>query len=200
MKRSPFYFLTILSFVLLNCNAQKKGIEVQLVNQNWSNGTSLLKHVTVLSSDAFKGRRTGTKGAKKAKNYIIEQLKDLNVSPLIPNYSQPFTFESRNKTYNWENILGLIKGSKTPDSYIVISAHYDHEGIKDGKIYNGVDDDATGISALIAFAEYFKIHPPKHSVILAAVDAEELELQGSKYFVENSIVPLENIALNRETG
>ncbi len=64
------------------------------------------------------------------------------------------------------------------------------------EIYNGADDDASGVSALFSFAEYFKQHPPKHSVILIAFDAEELGLQGSKFFAENSIVPLNQIKLN----
>src|SRR5690606_18370697 len=94
------------------------------------------------------------------------------------------------------NVLGWIKGTENPDSFIVISAHYDHEGVKKGIIYNGADDNASGVSALFSFAEYFKSNPPKHSVILAAFDAEELGLRGSKYFVENPIVPLEKIRLN----
>jgi Zn-dependent M28 family amino/carboxypeptidase len=94
------------------------------------------------------------------------------------------------------NVLGYIKGSKHHEDYIVISAHYDHEGIKNNQIYNGADDDASGIAALFAFAEYFEKHPPEHSVILAAFDAEELGLTGSRYYVNNTIVPLEHIKLN----
>ena len=82
------------------------------------------------------------------------------------------------------NILGKITGTKFPDKYIVISAHYDHVGIHDGKIYNGADDDASGVSALFAVAEYLAKNPPRYSVILAAFDAEELGLQGAKYFVD----------------
>jgi Zn-dependent M28 family amino/carboxypeptidase len=57
--------------------------------------------------------------------------------------------------------------------------------VSEGKIYNGADDDASGVSALISFAEYFNENPPKHSVIIAAFDAEELGLQGAKHFVAN---------------
>lgn len=176
--------------VIALCNGQK-------INEHHKfNTDSLLHHVKVLSSDRFEGRRTGTSGGQMAENYIIKKLNALNIQPFIENYQQAFSFKSKVNTYDGVNILGVIKGATNPDDYIVISAHYDHEGIKNDQIYNGADDDASGISALFAFAEYFKKHPPKHSIILAAFDAEELGLMGSKYFVENSIVPLDHIKLN----
>ena len=156
----------------------------------------LLQHVKTLASDTFEGRRTGTNGAKKAKDYIVNELKILQIKPLVTNFEQPFEFSSRRKNYNGINILGLIEGTEKAENYIVISAHYDHEGIKNGKIYNGADDDASGVSALLAFAEYFQKTPPKHSVILAFFDAEELGLKGSKYYVDNPVIPIESIKLN----
>lgn len=106
----------------------------------------------------------------------INQFYALKVSPLDKNYGQSFLFSTKVKSYDVENILGFIKGSKFSDEYIVISAHYGHEGIKYGKIYNGADDNASGVGALFSFAEYFKTNPPKHSIILAAFDAEELAI------------------------
>lgn len=156
----------------------------------------LLKHVEVLSSDLYEGRRTGTQGALMAKDYIVRELQKLHVEPLADTHEQPFSFTARGKQYKGINILGKILGTDVPNKYIVISAHYDHEGIKNGEIYNGADDDASGVSALLAFAEYFQKNPPKHSVILAFFDAEELGLQGSRYYVDNTVVPLENIRLN----
>lgn len=158
--------------------------------------TELLKHLKSLSSDAFEGRRTGTAGAIKTQKYIINQFHTLNVLPLSKGYEQPFKFTENNKAYHATNILGYIKGTGLPEKYIVISAHYDHEGIKKGKIYNGADDNASGLSALFSFAEYFINHPPRHSVILAAFDGEELGIQGSKYFVNNTIIPIEDIVVN----
>lgn len=158
--------------------------------------TTLLKHVRSLSSDMFEGRRTGTKGAIRTKKYIINQFYTLKVKPLGQSYKQSFSFVKKEKIFNAVNVLGLIEGSKNPDKYIVISAHYDHEGIKNGKIYNGADDNASGVSALFAFAEYFKKNPPRHSVILAAFDGEELGLQGSKFYVNHSIVSVDDIVLN----
>jgi Zn-dependent M28 family amino/carboxypeptidase len=157
---------------------------------------ALLKHVESLSSDAFEGRRTGTKGASKARKYIINQFHSLKIKPLSKSFQQPFSFINKRKQYDGVNVLGFVKGSICPKKYIIISAHYDHEGVKNGKVYNGADDNASGISALFAFAEYFKKYPPKHSVVLAAFDAEELGLQGSKYYINNPIVPLKDIIIN----
>lgn len=156
----------------------------------------LLHHIKTLSSDAFEGRRTGTEGAIKAKNYILDNFVANKVMPLGTSFEQPFLFTNEGKKYQGVNLLGFIKGTKYPEKYIVISAHYDHEGIKNGVIYNGADDDASGISALFSFVEYFKNHPPNHSIILAAFDAEELGLQGSKYFVNHSIIPIKQVMVN----
>lgn len=177
------------------CHAQVESEQIKETTYQY-NSNQLLKNVEILSSDTFEGRRTGTKGALKAKDYIIKELNGLNSKPLTESFEQKFSFSSRQKDYPGINILGLIEGAEKPEQYIVISAHYDHEGIKNGQIYNGADDDASGVSALLAFAEYFQKNPPKHSVILAFFDAEELGLQGSRYYVENTIVSIEQIKLN----
>lgn len=185
----PFYL-----FYLFFCNITFS--QADLFTNNLFNETLLLEHVKTLSSDAFEGRRTGTKGAFKAEKYIVSQFTSSNVLPLGKNYEQPFLFSNEGKNYSGVNILGLIKGTLYPDKYIVISAHYDHEGVKNGQIYNGADDNASGICALFSFGEYFKNNPPKHSVILAAFDGEELGFGGSKYFVNNSMIPLKQIIVN----
>lgn len=196
MKKLTAFFLIL--FLMNNFVGQAQEIATKTARQSefQFDDHQLLLNVKTLASDAYEGRRTGTEGAKKSRNYIIKELEKLNVKPLTSDFLQPFTFTARQKDYNGVNILGLVKGNEAPEDYIVISAHYDHLGVKDGTIYNGADDDASGVSALLAFAEYFKKNPPKHSVILAFFDAEELGLQGSKYFVENTVVPFENIKLN----
>ena len=143
----------------------------------------LLDRLEILSSDKFEGRRTGEKGNDSARAYIIQQFKSQGTSGFNGVYEHPFSFETRDEKYNATNILVEIKGTIYPEKYIVISAHHDHLGVSGDDIYNGADDDASGISALISFAAYFAQNPPKHSVILAAFDAEELGLRGAKHFV-----------------
>lgn len=185
-------FILPLFCIIFNCtNAQIPPIKDSLFSK-----IALLKNIKTLSSDTFEGRRTGTNGALKTQKYIVNQFDSLQVLPLIKNYEQPFTFVDKRKTYFATNILGYIKGTEATEKYIVISAHYDHEGIKKGHIYNGADDNASGVSALFSFAEYFKNHPPKHSVILAAFDGEELGLQGSEFFINHPIISLKDMVVN----
>ncbi|WAC01242.1 M28 family peptidase [Lacinutrix neustonica] len=199
-----FTFLLCFALVFLNCKGQQtKNAPVgkqEVTNNNIENycfdTQVLLEDIKELSSDAYEGRRTGTQGAEKAKNYVIERFSQLGAKPLGVKYEQPFQFSSFGKSYEATNILALIKGTESSQGYIVLSAHYDHEGVKNGQIYNGADDDASGISALFAFASYFKNNPPKHHVITAAFDAEELGLKGAYHYVQNPLIPKESLKLN----
>lgn len=97
-----------------------------------------------------------------------------------------------------ENVVAFIKGSEKPNEIIVISAHLDHEGIKDGQVYNGADDDGSGTVAVVEIAEAFKTaldqgHAPKRSILFLHVTGEEKGLLGSRHYTDNDpIFPLEN--------
>jgi hypothetical protein len=196
-RYSLLLFVSLLLF--WNCTSQtktKEKVETTTETVYDFSKTNVLKHVKELASDAYEGRETGTKGGQKAKNYIIATFEKLGVKPLGNMYNQPFPMPENLGITQGENVIGYVEGSEKPNEYIVLSAHYDHEGIKNGQIYNGADDDASGVSALFAFAEYFKEHPPKHSVILAAFDAEEKGLVGSNFYVENPMVEKAQLKLN----
>lgn len=196
----PKTLLAICILAFISCKTQNTSKEqVQATTDTVTydfNDTVLLKHVKELADDAYQGRETATKGAEKARKYIISEFQKLGVKPLGKTFEQEFPLRKNDNQLKGTNIIGYVAGTLKEKEFIVISAHYDHEGIKNGKIYNGADDDASGIAALMAFAEYFQKNPPKHSVILAAFDAEEKGLIGSYYFVENSIVPQQQIQLN----
>lgn len=106
------------------------------------------------------------------------------------------------KEINSENVAAIIKGDEKPEEYIIISAHLDHEGVKDGKIYNGADDDGSGTVALLEIAEAFKKakaegNGPKRSIVFLHVTGEEKGLLGSRYYTDhNPIFPLENTVTN----
>jgi len=194
-------FIALLAFSVFfgGCRQTENSSKDEPLNQTTSldfNPENLLKHIEILSSDDFEGRRTGSRGSEKARHYIIEKLKSLNIDPLFKDYEQNFSFITDEETYNATNILGVKSGTSFPKKYIVISAHYDHEGIKNGEIYNGADDNASGVAGLLSIAEYLKENPPKHSIILAFFDAEELGLKGSKYYVDHSGVDLSSILIN----
>ena len=90
----------------------------------------------------------------------------------------------------------MIRGTKHADRYLVVSAHYDHLGVRNGVIYNGADDNASGTAAVLAMAQWFKSHPPENSVIFALFDGEETGLLGAKAFLEKPPVPIERIVAN----
>lgn len=105
-----------------------------------------------------------------------------------------------NRIVRDRNVVGLIEGSdsKLKHEYIVLSAHYDHLGIVNGQIYNGADDNATGTAALISISKAIKAlkangYPLKRSILFLFVTGEESGLLGSRYFVDNPLVPLKNI-------
>ncbi len=94
-----------------------------------------------------------------------------------------------------KNVISFIEGSDKKDEYIILSAHYDGRGIVDGKICNGANDNATGVSALLEIAEAFSLAAkqdlrPHRSIVFFLPAAEELLGLGSTYYVDNPVVPL----------
>ena len=89
-----------------------------------------------------------------------------------------------------------VDGQSDDARAIVVSAHYDHVGVRDGKTYPGADDNASGTAALLAMASLCKASPWQHDVVFAAFDAEEMGLQGSRAFVATPPIPKSRIALN----
>ncbi len=189
-RAALLFSFSILSFTQACAQSDKPPV----INQN-----ALLSHVKFLSSDSLEGRRTGTSGNEKARDYLTQRFRDLNIAAFRENYAHKFSFEvkkTQRKFDDAKNIIGWVRGRKSPDKYLVMTAHYDHEGVKNGQIYNGADDNASGVAALLEIAAYFAQHPPENSIIFAALDAEELGLQGAKAFVENPPVNLEDILVN----
>lgn len=158
----------------------------------------LLNDLKVLSSDAMQGRQPGTAGGDKARAFVIERFKASGVAPFGASYEQEFSFTARgsNAARRGVNVVGHIDGTRQPRRYIVISAHYDHLGVRNGEIFNGADDNASGVAALFALAKYFAAHPPANSLIFAAFDAEESGLRGSQAFVKQPPVAASLLSLN----
>lgn len=164
---------------------------------------SLLENLKFLSSDALKGRKTGSEGNAQARTFILEQFKSIGLETHYTDFQQEFNFENRreNKTnYEAINIVGFVAGSSS-EKILVITAHYDHVGTgrpndQGDSIYNGADDNASGTAALIELAKYFKKNRPQHGMIFAALDGEEMGLQGAKALIKDFPFPLEQIILN----
>lgn len=112
------------------------------------------------------------------------------------------TIADKTTDINSENVAAIIRGDEKPDEYIIISAHLDHEGVKNGEIYNGADDDGSGTVAILEIAEAFKKakaegNGPKRSIVFLHVTGEEKGLLGSRYYTDyDPIFPLENTVTN----
>lgn len=92
------------------------------------------------------------------------------------------------------NIIAHIPGKKNPDKYLMFSAHYDHLGLMGrDNLFNGANDDASGIAMLLTLAEKFQKSRPDYSVVFLFCDAEEENLLGSFYYTQNPILPLEDM-------
>ena len=160
----------------------------------------LLEDVRLLASDEMAGRDTGSAGGEMARNYIVGRLEALGVAAPAMGRLQPWEATGRTragpKTYNGVNVIGVIRGTRAPDRYIVVTAHYDHVGTNDGQVFNGADDNASGVATMLALAADLKRQAPEHSVIIVALDGEERGLLGAKHFVEAPPVPLASIAMN----
>lgn len=142
--------------------------------------------VEMLASDSLQGRNAGEEGGRKAAAYIVSLLKEWGVKPLDKDgYRQPFVV----KDCEMNNLLAVIPGKC--DEYVVVGAHYDHVGIGmeiDGdSCYNGADDNASGVSAVLQIARAVKKmrKTPERGIIFAFWDGEEKGLLGSHHFVEN---------------
>jgi aminopeptidase YwaD len=104
--------------------------------------------------------------------------------------------DAAHKVHGTQNVLGYIKGSVQPDSFMVFTAHYDHLG-KMGydAVFPGANDNASGVAMMLDMAKYYAKNPPPYSVAFIAFAGEEIGLVGSYYFVENPLIPLDKISL-----
>ncbi len=178
---------------------------------NTINQTSAKAIVRFLASDELEGREAGWKGGKIAGNYIASLLAQMGLKPVFEDYFQPFEAyrverqkkgrleihpdsiakirQGVHQRFTMRNILAKIEGESS-DEIVIIGAHYDHLGydpmLGNDQIYNGADDNASGVSAVLQIARAFVNcgTRPKRTVIFAFWDGEEKGLLGSRYFTQ----------------
>ena len=190
--------------VILAQSSLEKGL-------NTINRSSAEATVNFLAGDELQGREAGFHGSRVTSEYIVSLLQWMGVSPLADSYFQPFDAyrKERQKKGRWEvhpdsiaklkqevhrklsmrNVLGMIPGKNT-EEYVIVGAHFDHLGVdpalEGDRIYNGADDNASGVSAVLQIARAFVAsgQQPERNVIFAFWDGEEKGLLGSEYFVQ----------------
>lgn len=178
--------------------------------------------LTGLAHDSMEGRRTGTPGIARAARLIAEEMQAIGLQaagddgylqsvPLAPatgrngrpGFRVLMTQAARDSLAATDiimdaNVVGMIEGADPAlrDEAVVVGAHYDHVGIGnpvDGdSIYNGADDDASGVVAMLEIARALKAGPaPRRTVVFVAFTGEEMGLLGTRYYLEHPTVPLD---------
>lgn len=159
----------------------------------------LMATVTTLAGPKFEGRGAGTTGGNAAREWIVERYKSIGLQPIMGAYVHPFTFSSRalkGLDAKGANVLGICVGKDSRLPVFVVSAHYDHLGVRDGVVYPGADDNASGVAVLLEIAAHCVKEPFRRSLVFAAFDAEEGGLNGAKAFLAAPPFAKERIALN----
>ena len=165
-----------------------------LTAQNTTQRQRLEQHVYTLAADSLNGRQAGSPDAVRAANYITRQWHEMGLKPLWNN-DYRMSFETHGKS-GYNNLIAIIEGNdpELKNEYIVIGGHYDHLGVRKGKIYNGADDNASGTACVTEVARQLLAHQGelKRSVIICAFDAEEMGLYGSnalaEYMQKNNLI------------
>jgi Zn-dependent M28 family amino/carboxypeptidase len=172
----------------------------QVPSSTMIDSAALLRDLQTLSADDMQGRQVDTPGGAKARAFVIERFKASGIAPFGESYEVPFTFAAGRGGNQAErhgvNVVGHIDGTRQPRRFVVVSAHYDHIGTRNGVVFNGADDNASGTAALFAVAKYFSQHKPLNSLIFVAFDGEESGLRGSIAFVKQPPVDAASLAID----
>ncbi len=185
-------YIAILAFYAILISANSYSQETIKKGEIEIDSTIVRKHLYTLSSDNMMGRRTGTQGIEKAAQYIENEFKRIGLQTYdtLQSFRQTFSFKSRRTGEELvaSNLIGILPGKSRKDEYVVISAHYDHLGIRKREnqidsIYNGANDNASGVTGVLSLAEYFKNKDiNERTIVFIAFTAEEMGLVGSRQF------------------
>ena len=185
-----FVTLLLLAFAIDDCRSEED-ITVE----------ESRKTLSYLAYDEMEGRKPGNPGNFIAVSFIKKEFESYGLETHLQKFT--YTFRWRVGLIRWRtveietmNVIGVLKG--TSDKHVVIGAHMDHLGVDgDGDAYNGADDNASGTTAILELAEAFgkSKTKPKDTIVFIAFNAEELGLLGSKHYVSDPLLPLDDCKL-----
>jgi len=170
--------------------------------QNYSSLVTLESQkeiLSYLSADDARGRAAGSMMNRVMADYIRRLFTDYGLDPYYDgSYFQQFRMEDGRMG---RNVIAMVTPRRKSSKYIVLSAHYDHIGSLNGYVYNGADDNASGVTVLLSLARMFSNLRSRgfgleHNLIFAAFDAKEEDMQGSREFIKNLPFPKKDIILN----
>ena len=201
MKTARAFGLCFLLTFALAANWQADLTPARKAALETISANSLKGHLSFLSSDLLEGRGTPSRGLDLAAEYIAAQFRRAGLEPVGDDgYFQTTTATKRGESepQKVRNVVGLLRGSDPvlKDTYILVSAHYDHLGINPNlegdKIFNGANDDGSGTVSVIELASALgsmKVRP-KRSIVFITFFGEERGMLGSRFYGRNPIFPL----------
>jgi len=153
--------------------------------------------VMKLASPEMEGRRG--EGARKAAAFLIDELRGLKLEPLFQGQFVQEVPAAEPGRIQGRNVGAVLRGADPilKDEWVIVSAHYDHLGVRGGVLYPGADDNASGVAMMLEVARSMAgaTQPPRRSLMFIGFDLEEIGLFGSRYFVAHPPVPLEQVVL-----
>ncbi len=139
--------------------------------------------LSTLASDQMEGRLPGTAGMEKAAKWVENELTKMGVKPFFDNSYRQYL---NSRQYPYFNLVGVIEGKS--DEYVLLGAHLDHLGKESGSqtdsVYNGANDNASGVTAVLQIAKVLKKYKFKKNIIIAFFTAEEMGLVGSEHLAQ----------------
>lgn len=158
----------------------------------------LMADVRWLAAPERQGRLAGSPEGDATRQYIVQRFQELGLEPGgTEGYLHPFSTERSGTT---ANVIGIIPGNEykkgKPLRTIVVTAHYDHLGVRDDKVYHGADDNASGTAALLEFARFLMQYPNRHPIALMALDHEENGLKGARALFSTNFLNPKEVAFN----
>lgn len=201
MKTKLFPLILILILSSLSIQSQNRADTYSV------SAAELEEWIIFLSSDQMKGRNNGSPEMEKAALWLAQKFEEFGVKPAYADGQliRPYTFRARRgDSISERNIVGIIEGTdpELKDEYIIISAHFDHVGIRQAmegdSIYNGADDNAAGTCTLLGVAKSIKDNQylPGRSILFAALSGEEMGLHGSRHLALNMPLPPKDAYVN----
>lgn len=211
--------------VAAGCSAQQPTLATAPARSDAISESRIRDFLSKLADDSMEGRKTGTRGANKAAAFIAREMKSIGLEPagdsayfqkvpfaaggrrgitLLESLKDLDTIPATSRIISY-NVIGMIKGSDPAmrDQTVVIAAHYDHLGIgrpvNGDSIYNGADDDGSGVATIIEVARAIKAGaPPKRTMIFMTTTGEEQGILGTKWYVQHPVVPLSKMVAEME--
>lgn len=155
---------------------------------------SAMEHIGFLCSEKIAGRAAGTPQAKEVADYIAASFEKYGILPFKSvSFFQPFNLLGKRDAKGY-NVVGYIPAKKNNADYIIVGAHFDHIGAIGDKFYPGADDNSSGVAAMLEVAKalgkrYMEKDDLEHNVVFVGFDANNLNMQGSRYFVQRMGIP-----------